>query len=62
MTKKYTCYLNDKFYGYGPPEYMNELFKDYVVSCGMYDKKEVSFEIVEGFNPRAKENGENDND
>lgn len=59
MSKKYTCYLNGKFYGYGPPEYMNELFRDYVVACQLYGKQEVSFDIVEGFNPRATQ-GEDD--
>ncbi|PFK99925.1 hypothetical protein COJ01_17925 [Priestia megaterium] len=60
MSKKYTCYLNGNFYGYGPLEYMNELFRDYVVACEMYGRKEVSFDIVEGFNPKAQQNGEND--
>lgn len=45
----YSLYLNGKFYGSGPLEYMNELIRDYVVICQMYGKKKVSFDIEEGF-------------
>lgn len=42
---RYICYLNDKVYGMGSKEYMAELFKDYVVHCEMYGKKEVKFVV-----------------
>lgn len=42
----YRCYLNGSIYGCGNLEYMNELFKDYVVTMEMYGKKKVEFEIV----------------
>lgn len=45
--KYYICYLNGEPYGTGDLEYMGELFKDYVVNCKMYDKKECEFKIVE---------------
>lgn len=42
----YMCYLNGKFYGIGDLAYMHELFKDYVITCEMYEKKECEFKIV----------------
>ncbi|MBL4952073.1 hypothetical protein JK635_07600 [Neobacillus sp. YIM B02564] len=42
----YKCYLNGKFYGGGNLNYILELFKDYVVTCKMYGKKECDFKIV----------------
>ena len=42
----YKCYLNGSFYGGGGLDYMHELFKDYVVACKMYGKKECNFKIV----------------
>ena len=45
MLKLYTCYLNGHIYGRGSLEYMLELFKDYVVTCEMYGKKEVDIKI-----------------
>lgn len=42
----FKCYLNGKFYGSGDLHYMHELFKDYVLDCGMYGKDEVDFKIV----------------
>lgn len=42
----YKCYLNGKFYGSGSLDYMHELFKDYVITCKMYGKKECDFKIV----------------
>lgn len=42
----YECYLNGKFYGSGNLEYMHELFKDYVVACQMYGKRECEFKVV----------------
>ena len=50
----YICYLNDKFYGTGSKEYMNELFKDYVVSCDMYGKYDCEFRIVRVTNENMK--------
>lgn len=44
----YTCYLNGKIYGTGPLEFMNELFRDYVVTCKLYNKEEVTFTIQKG--------------
>ena len=44
----YICYLNGKFYGGGPLEYMHELFKDYVITCQMYGHEECEFKIVKG--------------
>lgn len=42
----YMCYLNGRLYGSGNLDYMHELFKDYVVTCEMYGKRECEFKIV----------------
>ena len=42
----YKCYLNGSLYGIGDLEYMNELFRDYVVICEMYGKTKCEFRIV----------------
>ena len=42
----YQCYLNGNFYGGGNLDYMHELFKDYVLTCGMYGRKTCEFKIV----------------
>lgn len=42
----YSCYLNGVFYGSGDLEYIHELFKDYVLICKMYGKKECEFKIA----------------
>ncbi|MCY8235351.1 hypothetical protein [Priestia endophytica] len=39
-------YINGKPYGFGNLLYMEELFTDYVVNSGMYDKEEVKFKVV----------------
>lgn len=44
----YKCYLNGVLYGIGTLDYILELFKDYVVTCKMYGKKECDFKIVKG--------------
>lgn len=41
----YRCYLNGEVYGVGSLEYMNELFKDYVVNFRMYGNEECTFRI-----------------
>ncbi|MGZ9868219.1 hypothetical protein ACU3L3_07330 [Priestia endophytica] len=41
----YTMFVNGRFYGSGDLLYMKELFATYVVTCGMYDKDEVTFKI-----------------
>ncbi|MBG9882764.1 MULTISPECIES: hypothetical protein [Bacillus subtilis group] len=46
MPQTYACFLNGKFYGAGNLEYMNELFRDYVVSSEMYGKDECVFRIT----------------
>ena len=43
---QYKCYLNDSLYGSGDLEYINQLFRDYVVNCGMYGKEQAEFKIV----------------
>lgn len=45
----YECYLNGQLYGSGSLEYMNELFKDYVVTMKMYGKARVTFEVVQKY-------------
>lgn len=42
----YYCFLNGKFYGGGSLEYMNELFRDYVVTMEMYGKPTCEFKII----------------
>jgi hypothetical protein len=42
----YACYLNGNIYGVGDLEYMNELFRDYVVTCEMYGREVCEFKIV----------------
>lgn len=51
----YICFLNGEFYGGGNSEYMNELFRDYVVSCDMYGKYDCEFRIVRVTNANFKE-------
>ncbi|ASB89252.1 MULTISPECIES: hypothetical protein [Bacillus] len=46
MSQTYACFLNGKFYGAGNLEYMNELFRDYVVNSEMYGKGECAFRIT----------------
>lgn len=46
MTQIYACFLNGKLYGTGDLEYMNELFRDYVVACEMYGRESCEFRIV----------------
>jgi len=41
----YSMYLNGNFYGSGRLDYMKELFIDYVVTCEMYEKEEVTITI-----------------
>lgn len=41
----YKCYLNGILYGAGDLEYMNELFRDYVVTNKMYGKLSCDFKI-----------------
>jgi hypothetical protein len=43
--EKYEMYLNGRFYGSGSLEYMKELFVDYVVTCRMYGKNDVTISI-----------------
>ncbi|MDE1404588.1 hypothetical protein [Bacillus licheniformis] len=46
MAQTYACFLNGKFYGAGDLDYMNELFRDYVFTSGMYGKDECVFRIT----------------
>jgi len=46
VPQTYACFINGKFYGAGDLEYMNELFRDYVVTSGMYGKDECTFRIT----------------
>ena len=43
--KVYVMEVDGKLYGKGPADYMRELFVDYVVTCGMYGKTDVTFRI-----------------
>lgn len=43
----YKLFLNGAFYGSSRnPEYMTELFRDYVEYCGMYGNDRVEFVVV----------------
>lgn len=44
----YKCYLNGMFYGSGDINHIHELFKDYVITCKMYGRKECTFKVVGG--------------
>lgn len=46
MAQIYACFLNGKLYGCGDIEYMNELFRDYVVYCEMYGRDDCTFRIT----------------
>lgn len=46
MKQTYVCFLNGKFYGAGDLEYMNDLFRDYVVISEMYGKDDCTFRIT----------------
>ncbi|WP_057080589.1 hypothetical protein [Bacillus amyloliquefaciens] len=46
MAQIYACFLNGKLYGCGDMEYMNDLFRDYVVTCEMYGKDDCTFQIT----------------
>lgn len=46
MTQIYACFLNGKLYGKGDLEYMNTLFRDWVVYCEMYGKDDVTFRVT----------------
>jgi hypothetical protein len=46
MKQTYACFLNGKFYGAGDIEYMNDLFRDYVVTSEMYGKDDCTFRIT----------------
>lgn len=46
MVQIYSCFLNGKLYGCGDVEYMNELFRDYVVNYEMYGRDDCSFRIT----------------
>ena len=41
----YILFINGKHYGRGDLPYMTELFKDYVETCKMYGRDEVSFTV-----------------
>lgn len=44
---KYELYIDGQFYGSAnKPEYMTELFDDYVVSMDMYDHEKVEFTVI----------------
>ncbi len=45
MKDRYIMFLNGQFYGGGDLEYMKELFIDYVVTCKMYGKNDVTISI-----------------
>jgi len=51
MEDLHHLYLNGEYYGSGDSEYMLELVRDYVVTCGMYDRKEVDFKITKEKKP-----------
>ncbi|MGG1103251.1 hypothetical protein ABES74_04145 [Bacillus subtilis] len=46
MSQIYAYFLNGKLYGCGDIEYMNDLFRDYVVNCEMYGKDDCTFRIT----------------
>lgn len=46
MAQIYACFLNGKLYGCGDVEYVNDLFRDYVVNCEMYGKDDCTFQIT----------------
>ena len=46
QSELYTLFLNGKAYDKGNWSYMQELMNDWVDSCGMYVKEEVTFKIV----------------
>lgn len=46
MGQIYACFLNGKLYGCGDIEYMNDLFRDYVVYCEMYGRDDCTFRIT----------------
>lgn len=52
MNSTYKCFLNGSLYGVESLNYMNELFRDYVVTREMYGSKKASFEIVKIENER----------
>lgn len=65
MTQIYACFLNGKLYGCGGIEYMNDLFRDYVVNCEMCGKDDCTFRITTKekarrlvINETIRENGE----
>ena len=45
MAEIYECYLNGKFYGSGPLEYIRELFEDYFITCKMYGRDKAEFTV-----------------
>ena len=57
LKQRYVCYLNGKLYGMGDLEYMNELFKDYVVACQMHGNETVTFKIVDREQAKCKKCG-----
>lgn len=48
-TEVVSLYLNGTLYGTGDLEYMNELFRDYVVTMGMYNQDEVEFSVKRNY-------------
>ena len=46
MVQMYACFLNGKLYGCGDIEYVNDLFRDYVVNCEMYGRDDCTFHIT----------------
>ena len=55
--QRYVCYLNGNIYGMGDLEYMNELFRDYVVACRMHGNEQVEFRIVDREETKCKSCG-----
>lgn len=46
MTQLYACFLNGNLYVKGDLDYMNTLFRDWVVDCEMYGKDDVTFRVT----------------
>lgn len=47
MSKLYILFLNNRIYGRGKWEYIQELMNDYVITKNMHGSEVVDFKIVE---------------
>lgn len=47
MIKTYVLLLNDKVYGTGSIEHINELIREYLIVRKMYNKEVCNFKVME---------------